>query len=814
MGFAKHLNYSKYGLRFKLSILGLLLFLTWDVNLGLFRLLNFPFLSTEPKVGAKNGTLWEWYFRSTLDHWSTFLGMIFAANYPIVSLFLRKLEALPSYKCYLGKAAIAITLLAAFAIWLHGPFQADKLTYNSTNCYFGFIPLITYIYLRNLNPTLRSYSLQLLHEIGKTTLETYLLQHHIWLTSNAKSLLTLLPGWPKVNMLLVTYIFFYTSRRVYKITLILRGMLLPNDNAAQCIKSLLVIASTIAIFYALAFFLDGAGNLSLTIVGIVSIICGMLLYQTVMDSTWKSYRESASRLHDMTHKNKVLDESGLLRSVSKGGHHSKVESSVSKIIPPIIGTMVVLILGLFWQGMAISGAGKIQPLPQHCHSFANRGLWVPVDGCNDVSRGAAFRDYKIANIATCAPMGGGYIWGWKHTKRNSHCRFQRRDFKQLATILQDRRVAFIGDSMTRNLYHSFCRQMGIEDAGGFDVTGPKHTDIHRTIQRTGLEFKWAPLATNLLEQLRDMNPDMTQSSSSSQQQNLSKYDLIVMGGGAWDQLHVFATDEDQESLRATLRLLSKEITNIQKALDIPIVWLVPTTINTPALNTEDKRDHMTEDDMTQMRGEYINAGVLASSSFVIDGPSFTKSRAQESYDGVHYPHVIYDAGAQILANSLDWLLPTKKTMDPFTPPEVGTMANPYLGLMMLCFSFIGLIFFDGYLGFSYAACIFIKGILPHDLYHEAFETLHRKARLPDIGPANASSNGSVFSFMTQGTIITHGTQGSHGTTPSLHNRTQDISKRFSGGAAGNPERGTGVDEEIAALLADDAGEETELTSMK
>ena len=39
--------------------------------------------------------------------------------------------------------------------------------------------------------------------IGKITLETYLLQHHLLLTRNAKSLLTVLPGYPKCNLLVV-----------------------------------------------------------------------------------------------------------------------------------------------------------------------------------------------------------------------------------------------------------------------------------------------------------------------------------------------------------------------------------------------------------------------------------------------------------------------------------------------------------------------------------------------------------------------------------------------------------------------------------
>ena len=168
-----------------------------------------------------------------------------------------------------------------------------KFVYNATNAYFGTIPLLTYIYFRNLTPTLRSYSLRLLHEIGKTTLETYLMQHHIWLTSNAKSLLVLVPGMPKVNMLVVTVIYFYISRRLYKLTLYLKGTFLPDDKK-RCIILLVCMGCAVAFFDVLALVLDNFGLTSLTTVAIVSSVCGMLLYQTVMDFTWEAYQKSSS----------------------------------------------------------------------------------------------------------------------------------------------------------------------------------------------------------------------------------------------------------------------------------------------------------------------------------------------------------------------------------------------------------------------------------------------------------------------------------------------------------------------------------------
>merc|ERR1740139_2005915 len=103
--------------------------------------------------------------------------------------------------------------------------------------------------------------------------------------------------------------------------------------------------------------------------------------------------------------------------------------------------------------------------------------------------------------------------------------------------------------------------------------------------------------------------------------DLSKYDIVILGGGAWDRLHMFATDEDQESHRVTLTNLRKQMDSL-RSFDTSVVWITPTTISTPALNTEEKRD-----DMADMRNVYTNLGILSSASFVIDGPAFTKDRA-------------------------------------------------------------------------------------------------------------------------------------------------------------------------------------------
>lgn len=107
-------------------------------------------------------------------------------------------------------------------LWFIFIYSQDKLAYNLTHSYTAIVPLTSYIFFRNLTPFIRSGVSMSLHDLGKTTLETYLLQHHIWLTSNAKTLLTIIPNHPWINFALATMLFFTVSKELYRITMSLR----------------------------------------------------------------------------------------------------------------------------------------------------------------------------------------------------------------------------------------------------------------------------------------------------------------------------------------------------------------------------------------------------------------------------------------------------------------------------------------------------------------------------------------------------------------------------------------------------------------
>jgi hypothetical protein len=79
------INHTKWAIRVKLMILGVLIYIIWDINGGLFDII-FGFLGTASVIGAKSGSVYEYYFRTSLDHYSAFLGMIFAMNFPLVGV--------------------------------------------------------------------------------------------------------------------------------------------------------------------------------------------------------------------------------------------------------------------------------------------------------------------------------------------------------------------------------------------------------------------------------------------------------------------------------------------------------------------------------------------------------------------------------------------------------------------------------------------------------------------------------------------------------------------------------------------------------
>jgi len=77
-----------------------------------------------------------------------------------------------------------------------------------------FLQIISYIILRNVSGVLRTCFSSLFAWFGKISLELMVCQCHIWLAADTHGVLVLLPGYPVLNGLIVSFIFICICHEV------------------------------------------------------------------------------------------------------------------------------------------------------------------------------------------------------------------------------------------------------------------------------------------------------------------------------------------------------------------------------------------------------------------------------------------------------------------------------------------------------------------------------------------------------------------------------------------------------------------------
>ena len=133
-------------------------------------------------------------------------------------------------------------MLGIGAYWFHTYFMLPKLSYNRIHAYTSWVPILCYCVLRNLSPALRRWHMASFAWTGKVTLETYILQFHIWMKTTGingspKHLMVWIPGFYWTNFLLTSATYIYISYRVFNITVALRDVAVPaGTTPAICLR--------------------------------------------------------------------------------------------------------------------------------------------------------------------------------------------------------------------------------------------------------------------------------------------------------------------------------------------------------------------------------------------------------------------------------------------------------------------------------------------------------------------------------------------------------------------------------------------------
>jgi hypothetical protein len=171
-----------------------------------------------------------WY-RTRMDCWSSWLGVLFACVYPTI---LERRELLLDHRRWpfwaIGFVCTAM-LAGWFAFWV-ATFSEPE-AYLQWHRLIGCLPIPAYIFFRNVGP-LSQYSLQPLEALGRVSLEAYLLQFHLLLSRQASEILYLVPNvsLPILNMIIVGALYIFGAQRCFFLTKGLRDALYSSKAEA------------------------------------------------------------------------------------------------------------------------------------------------------------------------------------------------------------------------------------------------------------------------------------------------------------------------------------------------------------------------------------------------------------------------------------------------------------------------------------------------------------------------------------------------------------------------------------------------------
>ena len=178
LGIKSEINHTTAGIALKFVATTTAVIVVWHVP-GAFDIFWAPWRW----LVLYKGSMHEWFFRSTLDHLVWIIGMATAFFFPNMDNALLKLESLPVKPRSAIKTAILVVCLFVMRRFYVSVFSLDKYGYNALHPYTSWLPITIYIILRNLSSTARQYHMHFFAWLGKITLETYIAQFHIWMSS-------------------------------------------------------------------------------------------------------------------------------------------------------------------------------------------------------------------------------------------------------------------------------------------------------------------------------------------------------------------------------------------------------------------------------------------------------------------------------------------------------------------------------------------------------------------------------------------------------------------------------------------------------
>ncbi|XP_050419398.2 N-acetylneuraminate 9-O-acetyltransferase isoform X1 [Patella vulgata] len=180
---------------------------------------------------TSDDSIHEWRFRWQLDRYSVVYGMLFAFGYQMLLKYKIVSDNLTTdlFSKPLSYIVTGTGLVGLLGYTIFACFCRNKPECNEFHSYLTFIPIVSYIFLRNVPGWLRTRYSSFFAWFGRISLELFITQYHIWLAADTHGVLVLIPSYPVLNVIITSFIFICISHEISRVTGVLVKYAVPSD---------------------------------------------------------------------------------------------------------------------------------------------------------------------------------------------------------------------------------------------------------------------------------------------------------------------------------------------------------------------------------------------------------------------------------------------------------------------------------------------------------------------------------------------------------------------------------------------------------